>query len=833
MLDDPLPEKPFDPLQYPIRLLSAQLVVASTLGLSALLTFCLLRKKYPKLYEARRARRAGLPELSGSFFGWLWSLYKVTDEQVLEHSGLDAFVFLGFFKTSMQLLSILTICAATIISPIRWYYTGRYDQGDEDDFDMARILLARAVGSTPDPDDSREYQTYLWTYVVFTYVFTGLTAFFMIRQSMRVLQVRQKYLGQQNSITDRTIKLSGIPPELRTETALKDYIESLGIGSVRNLHLCRDCKTLDSMFSQRKRLIYKLEQAWAKYLGPTWIRQKEARRNNLLPYAADNQPNPHTQVALDDQVDQVTSTNASLQLGGVTGYDFRRPQERLKFFGLAGPRVDVINHYTNELEWLDSRIELARQRDYAPTDTAFVTMDSVASAQMAAQAVLDPRPHRLLARPAPAPHDIIWRNLYMPYKERMFRSYSIMIAIAILTVIFVFPVSYLASFLNPKAIEKLWPGLYDAIAWDGWFGTFVTGILPPLIFTLLNFAFPYLYWFLSGKQGFLSYGEVELSVISKNFFYVFFNMFFVFTVAGTVSDYWALLRDTTQIAVKLAQSLTRFSLFYVDLIILQGIGMFPFRLLQVGSIVRLPFMLWGVQSARDHRNRYRPPIFNYGIHLPQPILIFIIVMLYSVISSKILFFGAIYFFIGYLVYKYQLLYSWVHPQHSTGRSWVIIMRRVIVGIMLFHLTMTGILVLQKAYFLATMLAPLPVMTFFFWYNFEEDYVPLSYFIALTAIETYGGGTSSAVSLIDEEAQQHNLPPLGPSLRNNSGSGAFRQHRAVSKTLDEARERHQRYVNPNLVRPLEGPWIGVEGDDEIIFADSEGTVRRKVRLEEWE
>lgn len=25
-------------------------------------------------------------------FGWLWSLYKVTDEQVLEHAGLDAFV---------------------------------------------------------------------------------------------------------------------------------------------------------------------------------------------------------------------------------------------------------------------------------------------------------------------------------------------------------------------------------------------------------------------------------------------------------------------------------------------------------------------------------------------------------------------------------------------------------------------------------------------------------------------------------------------------------------------------------------------------------------------
>lgn len=759
-------------------------------------------------------------------------MYKVTDEQVLEHAGLDAFVFLGFFRTSMQLLTILTVCAATIISPIRWYYTGRYDQG-EDNYALGMISLSS--GTPADDDDaSDDYQTYLWTYVVFTYAFTALTAFFMMRQSVRVLQVRQKYLGQQNSITDRTIKLSGIPPELRTETALKDYIESLGIGMVRNLHLCRDWGTLDKMFVERKRLIHKLEHAWAKYLGPTWIKQKEARTNNLLPFAADNHLNSQTvplntgptSLPSEDNLENIATTTASVQLGGVTGYDFRRPFERLKLFGLAGPKVDVLDHYTNELEWLDTRIELARKHDYKPTDTAFVTMDSVASAQMAAQAVLDPRPHRLLARPAPAPHDIIWRNLYMSYKERMFRSYSIMIAISVLTVVFVLPVSYLASFLNPKTIEKIWPGLYDAIAWDGWFGTFITGILPPLIFTLLNFIFPYLYWFLAGKQGFISYGEVELSVISKNFFYVFFNMFFVFTVAGTVSDYWALLKDTTQIAVNLAKSLTRFSLFYVDLIILQGIGMFPFRLLQVGSIIRLPFVMWGAQSARDHRNLYRPPIFNYGIHLPQPILIFIIVMLYSVISSKILFFGAIYFLIGYIVYKYQLMYSWVHPQHSTGRSWVIIMRRIIIGILLFHLTMTGILVLQKAYFLATMLAPLPVITVFFWYNFEEDYVPLSYFIALTAIETYGAGTSPSVpSLLDEEAQ-HNLPPPGPSLRTG-------RQRSMSKTLDEARERHQRYINPNLVRPLEGPWIGVEGIDEIIFADNEGTVRRKVQLEEWE
>ena len=705
----------------------------------------------------------------------------------------------------------MTICAATVISPIRWYYTGRYDQGEDED-----VILLLTNGKKKHGDMS-DYPTYLWTYVVFTYIFTGLTAFFMIRQTVHVLRVRQKYLGQQNSITDRTIKLSGIPPELRTETALKDYIESLGIGMVRNLHLCKNWSDLDTLFDQRKQLILKLEHAWARYLGPTW-KSKGTKKQLPSTETSDSAPAPVPSNSGDDNLNQLAEISAALQLDD-TPHEFLKPFERLGFLSLTGPKVDIIEYYTNELELLDARIELARQHDYPPTDTAFVTMDSVASAQMAAQAVLDPRPHRLLASPAPAPHDIIWRNLYKSKKETMMRAYSITIAIAVLTVIFVLPVSYLASFLNPKTIQKLWPALYNVIDWEGWSGTFITGILPPLIFTLLNFLFPYLYLYLAGKQGFISYGDVELSVISKNFFFVFFNMFLVFTVAGTVSDYWALLKDTTKIAVNLAKSLTRLSLFYVDLIILQGVGMFPFRLLQVGSIFSLPFIMWGTQSARDHRNLFRPPIFNYGMNLPQPILILIIVILYSVISSKILFFGALYFLVGYFTYKYQLMYSMVHPQHSTGRSWIIIMRRVMVGVILFHLTMTGILVLQSAYFLATVLAPLPIVTLFYWYNFEDDYVPLSSFIALTAIETTGSGDltgSSAVSLSED-------------LEQNIGS----RPRAVSKTLDEERERHQKYMNPNLDKPLDGPWIGIEGVDYVIFANSNGTVRRKVRLEEWE
>lgn len=107
----------------------------------------------------------------------------------------------------------------------------------------------------------------------------------------------------------------------------------------------------------------------------------------------------------------------------------------------------------------------------------------------------------------------------------------------------------------------------------------------------LNVGIPYFYEFLTSRQGLVSYSEEETSLVSKNFFYIFVNLFLVFTLAGTASNYWGYLSDTTKIAYQLATSVKEFSLFYTDLIILQGVGMFPFKLLLAGSLIGFPLRL--------------------------------------------------------------------------------------------------------------------------------------------------------------------------------------------------------------------------------------------------
>ncbi|KAK9456303.1 hypothetical protein V1511DRAFT_487204 [Dipodascopsis uninucleata] len=775
---DTTPENPHDPFGHPATLMTTQLVIAGVLGISAFLTFCVLRTQWADLYAARTVHHKDLPPLPKSFFGWIPALYKIKEEQILEHAGLDAFVFLGFFSMAIKLLAVCAFFAIAVISPIRLHFTGDYDQDSalgiflKPQMSLIKVVIPSEKATKSDDDyNYDDYDRYLWSYVAFVYIFTFLTAYFLLRQTHHIVRVRQSYLGNQSSITDRTIRLSGVPPELRNEEALKDHVESLGIGHVQSVTICRNWKELDVLMNRRRNMLNMVERAWTEYLGDDGSK----RSARAVPLVSSLPQSPPIPLGTDDSSAPLLSVASAAVLpnniiNGLRTQGRRRPIIRTGFLGLFGNVVDKIDYYTAKLEKLDQEIKMARHKEYKPTPAAFVTMDSVASAQMAAQAVLDPQVFRLIAHNAPAPHDVIWPNLYMSRFERFCRSWIITTIIALISVLLLFPVGSLATFLNPTTISKFWPALGRAISNSNVLSTLVTGFLPTLIFTVFNVSIPFIYNALASRQGYISHGDVELSVVGKNFFYIFFNLFLVFTIAGTASNIWALLKDTTRIAYRLALSLKQLSLFYIDLIILQGIGMIPFRLLEFGVVAKYPFLKIFSRTPRDYYNLYKPPTFNYGFFLPQPILILIICLCYSCLSTKLLCFGLVYFILGFFTFKYQLLYSMIHPQHSTGKSWPMIFYRICIGVLIFQLTMAGSLALQKAYYLAGLLSPLPFATLALMWNFYDHYMPLSYFIALRSIRQ----------------QQH--------------------QRNGSRTIDEERERNQVYVNPNLVCPLDEPWI---------------------------
>ncbi|KIW01347.1 uncharacterized protein PV09_07119 [Verruconis gallopava] len=774
-----------------------QIGISVVLGSIAFLAFCILRPRWPGMYAARKKSRSAadsLPELPNTLFGWIPMIWRITDAQVLHSAGLDAYVFLAFFKMAIKFLCITLPVALLIIKPVHDRFpepTGDKHHKNKTETALGNLLhqdLKRNVhnGSdsfVPIPEFDADY---LWMYLVFAYLFTFLALYLIIVESKRIIEVRQEWLGAQTTVTDRTIRLSGIPPELRSEDKIKEVIEDLDIGTVESVVMCRDWKELDKTMETRMKVLRRLEEAWTVYLG----RRRVERSLETLPIAQPAPPGPAV-----DPEDREDST--LLPANGANGnssevpYARTRPTTRIWYgrFRLRYKVVDAIDYYEEQLRRIDKRIRQLRKKEFKACPLAFVTMNSVATAQMTVQAVLDSHPMQLLANTSPSPADVIWSNTYLSRGQRMFRSWSITAFISILTIFWSVVFVPIAGLIDLNRIHSVFPGLAEALDAHPLAKSLVQTQLSTLGASLLLVLVPYFYWWLSTLQGMISQGDIELSVISKNFFFVFFNFFIVFTALGTAAlapDDFA-NQTPREIANKLALKIQELRNFYVNYIILQGLGLFPMRLLEFGSVFLYPIGLIGAKTPRDYAEAMQPPMFSYGFYLPQNILIFLICIVYSVLRSswQVLLPGLLYFIIGYFVHKYQLLYAMDHRQHSTGGSWAMICDRIIVGLIIFQVTMAGQLALRFAIKRSLLIIPLVAMTLWFSYVYSNRYKPLMKFIALRSIRRHEQANQLSSRLLMEQR----VRPID-----------------LDEVTDEPAERDMRFINPSLVAPLENVWI---------------------------
>lgn len=702
---------------------------------------------------------------------------------------------------AIRLFVVMACLATVILFPINRIYEGFLQGGSTNSAidldtlygsDQVMFSYSDSVDLLKDKDKDQSWvKTWLWAYVFFTYFFVGLTIYYLNLETHRVIKFRQDYLGSQSTVTDRTFRLTGIPEDLRSEEAIKNLIEKLEIGTVDKVMVCRDWKKLDDLMDARDTALRCLEGAWATYLKHQQQKRKDNRsRRRHGNGASQNGPQ-------DDGDGEAAEENGRLLDSEQQPWDSGdegRPKVNIRYgaLGLRSRNVDAMDYYEERLRRLDAQVTEARKKSYTPTDMAIVTMDSVASCQMAIQARIDPRPDRLLTKVTPSPSDLVWRNTYAPRGMRRLKSWAVTIFITVLTLVFITPTAFLAGLMTPCAINRALPALGEWLRNHTVIYSLASNGLPALVVSLLNVGVPYLYDFLSNHQGMISQGDVELSVISKNYFFTFFNTFFVFAVSKTGTDWWAKLpdfvKDTSKIPNAIAQDVEDLSVFYICFIMLQGIGLMPFRILEAGSVFLYPITKWLSKTPRDALELKKPPIFQYGFFLPTSLLVFNLCTIYSVLNYGfiILIVGIVYFVLGYFTFKYMVLYAMDQPQHATGGAWRIICYRVVVGLLVFELVMIGRIALAKAFIQSVSILPLIPFSIWYTYYIKRRYEPLTKYIALRAIRA-DEDSDDAAAMEDAFQDENAARPSQNLLRRGS-------------TLDEYKEKGMQFINPSLVAP---------------------------------
>ncbi|CEL63481.1 putative membrane protein YLR241W OS=Saccharomyces cerevisiae (strain ATCC 204508 / S288c) GN=YLR241W PE=1 SV=1 [Rhizoctonia solani AG-1 IB] len=731
---------------------TTQLTLSLAIGLGSFLIFSLCRNRWPILFAPRTKLKGFSPHeahTNQSFAAWIIPMWRTSEFTVLQTVGLDAAVLLGFFKMSFYLFSVCSLVAIGVIMPMNYVLNGKPSGDPDEDGEWLSVfeLLTNSPSSSipitsfiPKKPQDRSWldlvsdaSSHLTVHLLLTYLFTGLTLRFCARNYSRFVRARQLYsLELVHSIPARTVMCTRLPLHLRGERTLANYFESMNL-RVESVSICRAVNSLDAILAKRTDALLKLENAWTDYVGnPSVVESYDP--------------------SLNVRGDAVSSRVAN-EDGGESGGLPRlvvphqpRPTLRPSMFGR---RVDA-------LEWLEARFreadEVVRRKrrlgKFDATDVAFVTFEEMASAQIAAQVEHNLPSTHIRTAPAPEPRDIYWPNVTLSPGETLFREVIVLGFMGLLLSFWSVPVAGLASLLSYKEIKKVMPWLAKLIDMDPRIQALVQNSLPSFSVTALNSLLPFLLEALSYLQGNKARSWAEYALLKKYFLFLLINVVFIFLLAST---YWALVRDLANAPIKvpekLAQALQRGQArhFFLSYVMLQALGIMPLQLLNIGIIVpRVIYQLF-TKTPRDYAELNAPPMINYGVVYPLAILVFVITMIYSIIQPLILIFGALYFGMAYLVYKYKLMFVFYKPAESRGEAWPITFRRLMWGLTLFQIFMTGIFTLKQSFVLASLMAPLIFGTLWWAWWINKEYVPLSTYVSLSALCEVQRGTEEEVT----------------------------------------------------------------------------------------
>ncbi|KAI9482660.1 MAG: hypothetical protein EXX96DRAFT_555188 [Benjaminiella poitrasii] len=703
--------------------ISSQFTICVVVGLICFLAFCIFRTKVPVLFSPRsNMKRHKPPELPNSLFGWIWPLLKINDEEMLSNVGLDALLMLKFILMSIKIFGICTIFGLTVFIPITMTSDPSHLGANLTAIDRVSITVVE------------EGSNKIIAYLIFAYFFTFVTFFFLNRSYNDYVYLRAKYLlSQSRTLVARSVIVTGLPAELRSDKALADYFEELGVGRVERCYVVRTIHRLHTLIKRRANALSKLEDAYAQYWGnpckipgydPDRILDDADMYKKVFELADkqhQQQAEKHNRTFFKGLVEPSEKTKETIEKS------HRRPTVRIGgFLGLVGgKKVDAIEYYTKLFDDLDQTVMERRQSpNYEMTNVGFVTFEDMNSAVVASQIAISPKPFVSRTSMACEPRDVLWSSIAIRGRERIIRETIIWTVTVLLCLTWFIPVGTISSLLSIETIKKLNPKLGAKLENNNVAKLVLGSFVPPLILNIFTSILPTFFDTMGYYQGLRSRSAIAESTLSKQYFFLIFFTLIFYSVVGTT--FLTLLTDFTnspkEIPTFLANALPALAPFFINYTILQGFLIMPLNLLLLGAIIIRGFnYIFLCKTPREHAQNRAPWSFNYGIGYPAPLLVFAIVFEYSLICPLILLFGTVYFCFTFIVYKYQFLYVYFRPYEVAGKLWTMIIPRIIFTLVLFQLTMMGLFLLRGSYILGGLMVPLIFFTFLFRYILERGY----------------------------------------------------------------------------------------------------------------
>ncbi|KAJ1898282.1 hypothetical protein LPJ66_002850 [Kickxella alabastrina] len=601
----------------------------------ALLLFIFLRpnnqRVYARRYKALINDRRRPPKIGRGIFAWVPILWRTDEQYLLETVGMDSVLFLRFLKLAMWMMGIFGVLGMCIVVPVNYSSGDNVNvTGNLKQFALLWITLYHITTLGV-----------LSLHVVAAYIFTAIFFYFIWREYKHYIRIKQDYYASPQylrKLQSRTVMVSRVPPQMQTDRALHAFVSSQCTAvKPTQASIARKIGKLQELVDKHEQSVRKLEKVLAKYL------------------AGDYQ---------------------------------KKPRPKIK---VAGAMVDAIEHYTLEIESLESTVNQARRETekFNPTSIGFV---SYPTPQMAHEVMKLLKSLKKVspttAQLAPHPKDIIWSNAQMSKGKRIGRLWSARLISVLFCFIAFWPVAALTFIGDAINIQVIWPETQGFFTRHNTMTTIWQSSFSPLILMLYYILIPHVFRAISRYQGISTHTGVERAVLKKMYVFYFLSNIFVFTLVGVIVRgvlEKALSGEAiASLAHNFVQSLNMKAQFWTSYVSLKGLSaMLEFA--QLIGLIRIFFMRYTRDlTPRELHDLTKPPEFDYSPVYSLYLWVFTIGMFYSLYSPIVLPFAFLDFVLAYWVYKYAVMYVYQTRHDTAGIMWRNVIDRMIVSMVIFQ-----------------------------------------------------------------------------------------------------------------------------------------------------
>ncbi|KAL9323478.1 hypothetical protein ACSQ67_008335 [Phaseolus vulgaris] len=379
--------------------------------------------------------------------------------------------------------------------------------------------------------------------------------------------------------------------------------------------------------------------------------------------------------------------------------------------GIFGRKVDIVDHYERRLGDVEDNVRMEQSSlEAKEVQAAFVSFKTRFGAAIALHIQESVNPTEWVTEKAPEPHDVYWSFFTVSFLKRWISKVVVLVACTSITVLFLIPVAIVQGLTHLDQLET-WSVVSQVI----------TGYLPSLILQLFLSFVPPIMIMLSSMQGYISWSQIQKSACTKVLWFTVWNIFFANVLSGSALYRVNVFLEPKNIPRILAEAVPSQASFFIAYVVTSGWTTIASELFQLTTLIS-NFM--SRTFGRNSDDDFDPPSIPYHSEIPRVRLFGLLGVTYFILAPLILPFLLIYFCMGYIIFRNQLLKVYVPKFETGGEFWPTVHNSTIFSLVLMHIIGIGIFGLKKLPLASILTLPLPILTLLFNEYCKKRFFPI-------------------------------------------------------------------------------------------------------------